>query len=209
MGILRGWSLEHSLKAAHASTAAGIRVIEITMDSDDAAQQIRTLRAELSSDVMVGAGTVTSLARLDQAANAGAQLIISPVTDEQVIRAAVERGLPVIPGALTPTEILQAHDLGATVVKLFPVGPLGPSYVRAVRGPLREIPMMCNGGINPENAPSFLDAGAVAVGIGAELFGDAPGVDGAVDDAISQRVGDLLALLRADLPARYGRGYRE
>ena len=163
------------------------------MDSDDAPRQIKTLRGELPSDVLVGAGTVTTLEQLDLAVDAGAEVIISPATDELIIRATVDRGLPMIPGALTSTEILRAHELGATVVKLFPVGPLGAGYVRAIKGPLRDIPVMCNGGINPENARSFLDAGAVAVGIGAELFGDAPGPDDSLDpDEIERRVRDLL-----------------
>ncbi len=172
-------------------------MLEITMDSEDASRQIKSLRGELPSDVLVGAGTVTTLERLESASDAGAQVIISPATDEAVIRATVERGLPMIPGALSPTEILRAHELGATIVKLFPVGPLGPNYVRALRGPLREIPMMCNGGVNPENARSFLDEGAVAVGIGAELFGDAPSIDDPPDsDAIERRVRDLLRGLK-------------
>jgi 2-dehydro-3-deoxyphosphogluconate aldolase/(4S)-4-hydroxy-2-oxoglutarate aldolase len=176
-----------------------MRVLEITMDSEDAPRQIKALKGELSSEVLVGAGTVTSLARLESAVDAGAEVIISPVTDEKVIRATVERGLPAVPGALTPSEILRASEFGATIVKLFPVGPLGPGYVRAMRGPLRDIPVMCNGGINPENARSFLEAGAVAVGIGAELFGDAPGIDDVLDtDALERRVSDLLRHLSGE-----------
>lgn len=197
VGILRRWSFEHAIGASQAAAKAGIKVLEITMDSDDAPRQIKTLRGELPSDVLVGAGTVTTLERLDSCVDAGAQVIISPVTDDRIIRATVERGLPMIPGALTPTEILRAHELGATVVKLFPVGPLGTDYVRVIRGPLRDIPMMCNGGINLENARSFLDAGAVAVGIGAELFGDSPRIDDAPDaDAIERRLRDLLEGLK-------------
>lgn len=142
------------------------------MDGPDAEEQIRALRERLGDEVLVGAGTVTTLERLSRAIACGAQFIVSPTFDAQIADLSRDAGLPVVPGALTPTEVLAAWRGGATLVKLFPVGPLGPGYVRTLLEPLSEVRVMCNGLVTIEDAPAFVRAGAVAVGMGATLFGD-------------------------------------
>lgn len=142
------------------------------MDGDAGEAQITALRERLPSDVLVGAGTVTTLERFSRSVAAGAQFIVSPVFDAQIVELARDAGLAVIPGALTPTEVLTAWRAGATIVKLYPVGPLGPGYVRTLLEPLSEVKVMCNGLVTTEDAPAFLRAGATAVGMAGTLFGD-------------------------------------
>ena len=142
------------------------------MDGDEGEAQICALRERLGSDVLVGAGTVTTVERFSRAVGAGAQFIVSPVLDVRIVELARDAGLPVVPGALTPTEVLAAWRAGATIVKLYPVGALGPGYVRTLLEPLSEVKVMCNGLVTLADAPDFLRAGAVAVGMAAALFGD-------------------------------------
>jgi 2-dehydro-3-deoxyphosphogluconate aldolase/(4S)-4-hydroxy-2-oxoglutarate aldolase len=140
------------------------------MNSPEVGRQIRTIREQCGSRLFVGAGTVTSSAELGVALEAGAQFIVSPVTDVGLVAECVRRGVPVFPGAVTPTEILQAWSAGATMVKLFPAAQLGPGYVSAVKGPLDQVPLLPTGGITLENAREFLDAGAAGFGVGSPLF---------------------------------------
>lgn len=172
VGILRRVATPLALAAATAAVEGGLRAIEITMDGEDAEDQIRALRERCDDDVLIGAGTVTTLERFSRAVASGAQFIVSPAFDPQIVDLSRDAGLPAIPGALTPTEVLAAWRGGATVVKLFPVGPLGPGYVRTLLEPLSEVTVMCNGLVTLEDAPAFLEAGALAVGMGATLFSD-------------------------------------
>lgn len=153
---------------------AGVRCFEITMDAPAAADDLAAVREALQGrderlPSIVGAGTVLTAAQLDAAIAAGADFAVSPVLDPALVAAAIERGLPFVPGALTPTEIRAAWDAGATFVKLFPASAVGPALVRELRGPLPEIELVTTGGIDASNASAFLDAGAAAVGIGGAL----------------------------------------
>ena len=150
--------------------AAGVRVVEITLDSDDALRAIGRVRGR--SDVTVLAGTVRVPAQVDAAVDAGAEAVVSPGFSATVLERAVALGIPAIPGALTPTEIETAWTSGAALVKLFPARLGGPRYVRDVLAPLQEVPLLVTGGIDATNAPAFLDAGAVAVGVGSGLGSD-------------------------------------
>ena len=166
------------------------------MDGDQGEAQIRALRERLGPGVMVGAGTVTTAERFSRAVGAGAQFIVSPVLDVPIVELARDAGLPVVPGALTPTEVLAAWRAGATIVKLYPVGPLGPGYVRTLLEPLSEVKVMCNGLVTIADAPEFLRAGAVAVGMAGALFGDLE------PDGVRSRTRDLMdALAAAGSPA--------
>jgi 2-dehydro-3-deoxyphosphogluconate aldolase/(4S)-4-hydroxy-2-oxoglutarate aldolase len=198
LGIFRGLPRSHVLSVASAAANAGLRVVEITMDSENAAAQISDLRAGVPKGVLVGAGTVTSLDRLDDAVEAGAQFLVSPVTDERVMARAAECGLQLVPGAFTPTEVFRAHDAGAELVKLFPSGPVGPGYIRALIGPVGNIPLLCTGSITSETAISFLEAGAKAVGMGGELFGREPDFD---DPLHLERIGERIRELLNKLPS--------
>ncbi len=144
----------------------GIRIVEVTLDSEDALDQLaRAARPEL----LVGAGTVTSVEEVDRAVRAGARFCAAPTTNAAVVRRCAELGVVAIPGALTPTEIAAAAELGAPLVKLFPAGSVGPDYVRSLAAPLANVPLVATGGVDETNARAFLDAGAVAVGIGSSL----------------------------------------
>jgi 2-dehydro-3-deoxyphosphogluconate aldolase/(4S)-4-hydroxy-2-oxoglutarate aldolase len=121
--------------------------------------------------LLLGAGTVLSVDAAERAVEAGAGFLVAPHTDPTIVEWAAARGIPTFPGALTPTEILAAWRAGAAAVKLFPASAVGPAFVREVRGPFRDIPLVPTGGVTAETAPSFIAAGAVAVGLGSWLTG--------------------------------------
>jgi 2-dehydro-3-deoxyphosphogluconate aldolase/(4S)-4-hydroxy-2-oxoglutarate aldolase len=147
----------------------GARIFEITMDAADAVGDLRAVGELLGPEAIVGAGTVLTPAQLEAAREAGAAFAVAPVLDAALVRTAVERGMPFLAGAMTPSEVRAAWEAGATFVKLFPASVVGSSFVRELRGPLPEVELVPTGGIDATNARSFLDAGAVAVGIGGSL----------------------------------------
>jgi 2-dehydro-3-deoxyphosphogluconate aldolase/(4S)-4-hydroxy-2-oxoglutarate aldolase len=147
--------------------AAGVGVVEITLDSGDALAAIE--RACSRRDVSVLAGTVRRAAQVDEAVAAGAEAVVGPGFALSVVERARELGVPVIPGALTPTEIEAAWSAGAAMVKLFPARLGGPRYVRDVLVPLADVPLLVTGGVDARNSRAFLDAGAAAVGVGSAL----------------------------------------
>ena len=156
---------------------AGVRVFEITLDAAAGAEDLAAVRARLDGreGALVGAGTILRPAQLDAALRVKADFGVAPVFDPRVMGAALEAGLPFVPGGMTPTEILQAWEAGATFVKLFPASAVGPSFVRELRGPLPDLALIPTGGIDAVNAASFLSAGAAAIGIGSALArADAP-----------------------------------
>lgn len=146
---------------------AGVGVIEITLDDPNALGAIE--RARSRGDVTVLAGTVRRAEQVDQAVAAGAEAVVGPAFVAAVVERAAELGIPAIPGALTPTEIETAWAAGAALVKLFPGGFGGPTYVHDVLAPLADVPLLVTGGVDAQNALAFLDAGAVAVGVGSAL----------------------------------------
>ena len=175
---------------ASALLESGVRAFEVTMDSDGALDAIAVLSARFAAgEFVVGAGTVLSVSQAAAAVEAGARFIVMPHGDLEIVRWAVERGIPCLPGALTPSEILAVWRAGAAAVKVFPASTAGPSFVREMRGPLPEIPLVPTGGISLENAPAFLQSGAMAVGMGSWLTGTG-------DTAtIRQRASALVAVI--------------
>jgi 2-dehydro-3-deoxyphosphogluconate aldolase / (4S)-4-hydroxy-2-oxoglutarate aldolase len=167
IAILRGLRREDSLEVARALGEAGVRAIEVTVDSPSALEVIGEI-AQLEG-VSAGAGTVLTVVDAERAVAAGAAFLITPVVETTVISWAADRGIPIMPGALTPTEIGSAWSAGAAGVKLFPAGTLGAGYLRAIRAPLPHIPLIPTGGIGADDVHSFLEAGAVAVALGSEL----------------------------------------
>jgi 2-dehydro-3-deoxyphosphogluconate aldolase / (4S)-4-hydroxy-2-oxoglutarate aldolase len=151
----------------------GVCTLEVTFDSPTAADDLVASRERLDAagrtHVRVGAGTIRSGELLDRAVDAGAAFIVSPSLDVAVVERAVELGVPVIPGAYSPTEIDLAWRSGATFVKIFPASSLGPSHIREMLGPFPEIEMIATGGVDAGSARSFLDAGCVAVGVGSAI----------------------------------------
>ena len=175
VGILRHIPEELALDVAKAMYEGGVRIFEITFNpskpdtAEETARVIQNLRAHFGSDVCIGCGTAVSVDLAQAAIEAGAEFVVSPCTDADVIRYTKDHGAIAIPGAYTPTEIVQAYRLGADIVKLFPILPDGLPYLKNVISPLSHIPFMVTGGINPTTIRSFLDTGAVAVAAGATI----------------------------------------
>ncbi|MGY1739015.1 bifunctional 4-hydroxy-2-oxoglutarate aldolase/2-dehydro-3-deoxy-phosphogluconate aldolase [Geodermatophilus sp. SYSU D00684] len=174
VAILRGRSGERLAAACEVLLDAGVRCLEVTMNTPGALDVVGRLAADAGAGTEIGVGTVRRPEEVDRAADAGAVFVVAPNTDEAVGRRAAERGLAWYPGALTPTEIARAWELGATAVKVFPAGSAGgPRYLREVRGPLDDVPLVPTGGVGVEDVPGYLQAGALAVGMGGPLLGRA------------------------------------
>lgn len=175
VAIVRGVYGEDCVKLAQALYAGGIELLEVTFDQskpellERTSDTIRQLVEQLGDKMIFGAGTVTSVHMLELARNAGSRFIVSPDTNEAVIRATVAAGMVSMPGALTPTEIVTAHSYGADFVKLFPAGTQGTAYFKAVTAPLNHIRLLAVGGVNEKNIADFLAAGAVGAGVGGNL----------------------------------------
>lgn len=144
--------------------------MEVTMNTVGALHMIQDWRTRYDGTAYVGAGTVLDVDMAKEAIAAGAQFLISPNTDLSVIEYAVEQGIDVWPGAMTPTEIVAAYAAGAEMVKLFPTASLGLSYIRELQGPLNHIPLLATGGVTLDNLSDYLRAGAAAVGLGSALL---------------------------------------
>jgi 2-dehydro-3-deoxyphosphogluconate aldolase/(4S)-4-hydroxy-2-oxoglutarate aldolase len=170
IGILRGFTLGQMTEIVRASIRGGLRNLEITMNTPDAARQIREAETMAEGQLNIGAGTVTSLELLDQALDAGATFVVTPTVEPKVIAACVNQEIPVFPGAFTPTEIVRAWDLGAMMVKIFPAESVGPGFIRAVKAPLPHIQLLPTGGVDLKTLPDFVKAGADGFGIGSPLF---------------------------------------
>lgn len=155
---------------AMAVASAGMQLIEITWDSDRARDLISKLRVNLPH-CLIGTGTLFNAQQLQEAIAAGAQFLFTPHTDVEMIKMAVFKNVPIIPGALTPTEIITAWHQGASSVKVFPVQAMGGvNYIKSLQGPLGHIPLIPTGGVTIDNALGFLQGGAIAVGLSGELF---------------------------------------
>jgi 2-dehydro-3-deoxyphosphogluconate aldolase/(4S)-4-hydroxy-2-oxoglutarate aldolase len=170
VAIIRGVEEQHIEPVAEALLEGGVTVMEITLNTPGALHMISLLQEKLGDRAYVGAGTVLDLDDAKQAVNAGAAFLVTPNTDEDVIRWAKEQQIPIFPGALTPTEVVKAWKAGATAIKIFPSGSLGISYIKELMGPLSHIPMMAVGGVTEENIKQFLQIGCYGLGIGGSLI---------------------------------------
>lgn len=168
VAIIRGAGSADVLDISKALYDGGVRLVEVTLNSPNAIRSIEILSAALGDKMLIGAGTVLNAAAAETAIKAGARFIISPTLDPDTIRQTKDLGAVSMPGAFTPTEIYQAYIAGGDIIKVFP-GILGVEYIKSIRAPLPQIPMMPTGGVSAENIRSFLDAGAVAFGIGTAL----------------------------------------
>lgn len=170
IAVIRTFDFDRGIRMAKAVAAAGMRPIEISWSSDRAADLVEKLRSELP-ECTIGAGTLFDRARVKEAISAGAQFLFSPHSDPEMIRTALDADVPMVPGALSPTEIVTAWHAGASAVKVFPISAVGGvSYIRSLQGPLGHIPLIPTGGITPDNAKAAIEAGALAVGLGSSLF---------------------------------------
>lgn len=169
VGILRGMPPARLQQVADLYQQCGFTTLEVTMNSPGAVDIIRSL-AQQFPQLNVGAGTVCNLKDLQKAQEAGASFIVTPILDESVIEACNKVELPVFPGAFSPSEIYRAWNAGADMVKVFPAGRLGASYLKDVLGPLNHVKLMAVGGVGLENMTDFLKAGAQGLGLGSSLF---------------------------------------
>jgi 2-dehydro-3-deoxyphosphogluconate aldolase/(4S)-4-hydroxy-2-oxoglutarate aldolase len=193
IAILRAPDADRFVAVASALYDGGWRGIEVTLTTEGALEAIGAIREALPGDAWVGAGTVMSAADVQAVHAAGAQFAVSPVLDDGSVAAAGRLGLPFVPGALTPTEIVRAWQSGVPAVKVSPVASVGgPGYLSQVGAFLPGIPLMPTGGVRPADVPAYLQAGALGVGLGGPLLGDAltPGGDLA---ALTRRAAEVVA----------------
>lgn len=169
IAIIRGISPDSIQPSAEALWSGGIKFLEVTMNTEGALSAISQLRETYENRLYIGAGTVLNLEMAKEAIQAGAQYIISPNLNEQVVAYCAEQGIDVWPGTMTPSEMYRAYQLGASAVKVFPIGTLGANYIKEVKAPLPFIEMIATGGVNTENMMTILNNGAIAVGLGGNL----------------------------------------
>lgn len=170
IAVIRAPHIELGRQMAAAVAQGGLKIIEITWNTDGAANLIEQLRSQLPHCI-IGTGTILDQTALKEAIAAGAQFAFSPHVNLTLIEATVAAGIPIIPGALSPTEIVTAWQAGAPCVKIFPCQAVGyGAYIKALQGPLGHIPMIPTGGVTIENTPEFIQAGAIAVGLAGDLF---------------------------------------
>jgi 2-dehydro-3-deoxyphosphogluconate aldolase/(4S)-4-hydroxy-2-oxoglutarate aldolase len=170
IAILRTATAEQAIDAAQAVIAGGFRIVEITYGVPTAPEVIARLVEDNAPELIFGAGTVLTAEQVNESVDAGAQFLVSPCVLAEMIMAGAERDVVTLPGAFTPTEIYTAYSLGADFVKLFPAVSSGPEYLKAIRGPLPEIPIIPTAGVKISNVAEWFSAGAVAVGAAGGVF---------------------------------------
>ncbi|HLX61903.1 MAG TPA: bifunctional 4-hydroxy-2-oxoglutarate aldolase/2-dehydro-3-deoxy-phosphogluconate aldolase [Planctomycetota bacterium] len=168
--VVRCETEDEAVNGIRAVMEGGIRAVEVTFTVPGAPAVIRRVKHEFGESIVLGAGTVLTPEQAEDAVDAGALYLIAPNTDEKVIGAAKRLGVTMIPGAFTPTEVVRAWDLGADAIKIFPASLGGPAYIKALRAPLPNIPLIPTGGVDERTVGDFFRAGAFAVGAGGAIF---------------------------------------
>jgi 2-dehydro-3-deoxyphosphogluconate aldolase / (4S)-4-hydroxy-2-oxoglutarate aldolase len=195
--VIRANSAVAALKVVEALVAGGIRTLEITMTVPDAIDAIRKVADRFGQDVLLGAGTVTTRALAEGSLDAGAQFLVTPCVLPEVIAYARERGVAVLPGAMTPTEVFDAWSAGGDIIKIFPASNVGgAAYLKALRGPFPQIPLCPTGGVNLQTLADFIAAGAAVVGVGGELVSKTA-IDRGDFAEITRLATDYVRVLRA------------
>jgi 2-dehydro-3-deoxyphosphogluconate aldolase/(4S)-4-hydroxy-2-oxoglutarate aldolase len=200
LAVIRGPSPDLTVQMVEALIAGGVYGIEITYSTPQAARVVKTLAEKYGDEILLGMGTLTETAQVEEARGAGANFLVSPHCDPELAKAMVSSGLAVMIGALTPTEVFQAYRLGSDVVKIFPGSLGGPAYMKALRGPFPNIPMMPTGGVNAANLNEWFAAGAFAVGAGSELCPPAWAKEGRFADITSRASEFVMAVEKARQP---------
>lgn len=202
IAIVRGIAADKCMKVADALYEGGIRLMEVTFNPQDPASFattvscIKAISEKYAGRMLVGAGTVLTTEQVEMTAQAGGCFIISPNVNVDVIHRTVELGMVSMPGAMTPTEIVTAHDAGAQFVKVFPAGDLGPAYIKAVRAPISHVKLTAVGGVNAENFGDFLKAGVVGAGIGGNLA-NKKWIEAGEFHKITETARELVAIAKA------------
>ncbi|RLP74702.1 2-dehydro-3-deoxyphosphogluconate aldolase [Mycetocola tolaasinivorans] len=191
VAVLRAGHAREYAPVIEALVAGGVRSIELTLSTEGVFDLLPDLVREFGDRAEIGVGTITSRAQAERALDGGAGYLVTPITDLDIIAAAVSRGIPIYPGGLTPTELFSAWNAGATAVKLFPASTVGPGYIGQLRGPFPGIRVVPSGGIGVDDAAAWIRAGASAVSLGGPLLGDA--FSGGSLAALTERARRLVA----------------
>lgn len=195
--VVRAASKREALIAVEAIAAGGIPIVEITMTVPGAVDVIRELVKTSSSEVLIGAGTVLDAETAKRCRDAGAEFLVSPALNLETIEFAVKEKMLMMAGALTPTEIVKAWKAGSDFVKVFPCGQVGGAkYIKAIKGPLPQIPLVPTGGVNLDTAAEFLEAGAEALGVGGELVVAAALKSGKAE-VITEMAGKFVSIVKS------------
>jgi len=194
--VVRAESADLAMRAVEAIKAGGVDVLEVTMTVPGAIDVIAKLAATFGTEVVIGAGTVLDPDTAYQCVQAGAQFIVSPALNEETISFCRRNDVAVFPGALTPTEVVHAWNAGADAVKVFPAGAVGgASYLKALKAPLPQIELVPTGGVSLKTAADFIKAGAMALGVGADLV-DTKALREGRDEVITERAREFLEIVR-------------
>jgi len=194
--VVRASSAREARIAADAVCEGGIPIVEITMTVPGAVEVIRELTKSVSGEVLVGAGTVLNVEAARRCLDAGAQFLVSPGLSLQVVQVAAAEGKLMMAGALTPTEVITAWEAGSDFVKVFPCGQVGGAkYIKALKGPLPQVPLVPTGGVNLMTAAEFIEAGAAALGVGGELV-QAEALKSGKPEIIVENARKFLAVVR-------------
>ena len=196
IAVIRGPSPELTVKMVEALVLGDVTGIEITYTTPNALQVVQRLAETYADKIILGMGTLTEPRQASEAKVAGARFLVSPVCDIDLGRAMIATGLPTMIGALTPSEVYQAYQLGSDVVKVFPGSAVGPAYIKALKGPFPYIEMMPTGGVSAANVDDWFAAGVFGVGAGSELCPTAWAKEGRFSD-ITQRAKEFAMAVRA------------
>jgi len=195
--VVRAQSAEEASQAIDAIRAGGIDVLEVTMTVPDAVPLIAQVARRFGADAVIGAGTVLDAETARACILAGAQFVVTPTLKAETIACCRRYGVPVLPGALTPTEVLTAWEMGADMVKVFPCSALGgASYIKALKAPLPQVELVPTGGVNLETAAEFIKAGASALGLGSDLV-DLKALREGNAASVTERARKLVAIVQA------------
>jgi 2-dehydro-3-deoxyphosphogluconate aldolase/(4S)-4-hydroxy-2-oxoglutarate aldolase len=196
LAVIRGPSPELTIKMVEALIAGGVIGIEITYSTPNAEEVVQALSKKFGSSIILGMGTLTKPEQAISAKAAGACFLVSPVCEPNLVKGMVDSGLLTMAGALTPTEVFQAYNMGVDVIKIFPGSLGGPAYIKALKGPFPYIPMMPTGGVSAGNVAEWFATGVVAVGAGSELCPPHLAKEGKFEE-ISKRASDFVQVVNS------------
>ncbi|MBW1638468.1 bifunctional 4-hydroxy-2-oxoglutarate aldolase/2-dehydro-3-deoxy-phosphogluconate aldolase [Microbacterium resistens] len=191
VAVLRATNFADYGRVVDTLVDSGVTCVELTLTTPRTIEEFDTLRSQLPDNVELGIGTVTSVEQANLAIDAGAQFLVTPVNRLGVVKAAVKREVPIFPGSMTPTEVFDSWEAGATAVKLFPAATLKPDFIRQLRGPFPTLDALPSGGVALDDIGAWIRAGAVAVSLGGPLIGDA--FTGGDLGALRARAGEALS----------------
>jgi len=199
LSVIRGPSKDLTIKMVDALISGGVTGIEITYTTPQAEEVVRVLKDSYGDKIILGMGTLSKPEQAQTAKEAGANFLVSPICEPNLVKAMVSSGLVTMAGALTPTEIFQAYELGVDVVKVFPGSLTGPKYIKAIHGPFPYIEMMPTGGVSRDNIRDWFEAGAVAIGAGSALCPKNLAAEGKFNE-ITKRAAEFVEIVKKSRP---------